>query len=254
MRIKSNLKTFKLPKSPHLVVASDVHVRTEHDERYLLLCQLVEEALRVGARGLVLNGDIFDFFFAWSPYFREKYARLLTGLDALSRTGADVWFVEGNHEFGMDALKSRFNFQVISGDGKVWVTNSGQKILIAHGDLLRPDPWYNLFRAIVRSNVVNVAAYLFPQRLLDRLTLWFATTSRKKDKYRVLNHAKIIDCGAVRLAEFSADQIVFGHFHYPYDEDLGGGKRLLSVASWDEPSCLVLGSDGSFIRVIPEMS
>lgn len=246
------LKSFQLPENPALIVASDVHVRTELDERYLLLCQLVESARVVGARSLILNGDIFDFFFGWGGYFRRKYGRLLVALDELVQSGAEVWFVEGNHEFGLTALREYHRFHVVSSEGRVWTGPQGQRILIAHGDLLRPDFKYDLFRRVIRSQIVNVAAFIFPQKFLDKLTLWFARTSRKKDKYRVLRHDRITESARNRLMESSADSIIFGHFHHPYDEDLGEGRRLLSVTSWDHPSCLVIDADGRIHRIHPQ--
>jgi UDP-2,3-diacylglucosamine hydrolase len=245
------LKAFHLPKEPQLVVASDVHVRTEGDDRYRLLCQLVDEARLVGAKALVLNGDIFDFFFGWGNYFRFKYSRLLNGLDELVKSGATVWFVVGNHEFGLEALQRHHRFSVIPCEGRVWEGAGGNRVLIAHGDLLRPDFWYNVFRAVFRSPVVNVLAWAFPQRLLDRITLWFASSSRKKDKYRVLNHERIIDAALLRLKYSGADAIIFGHFHHPYDETKGDGARFLSVSSWDNPSCIVVRADGTIERVHP---
>jgi len=245
------LKVFQLPNDPELIVASDVHIRTEDDDRYQLLCQLVDEARRVGAKAFVLNGDIFDFFFGWGTYFRFKYSRLLDGLDELAKSGATVWFVSGNHEFGLEALGQHHKFSVIPSEGRVWTAAGGRRVLIAHGDLLRPDFWYSLFRTAVRSPVVSLLAWAFPQGLLDKLTLWFASTSRKKDKYRVLNHEKIIESALMRLKESGAETIIFGHFHHPYDEIKDDSLRLLSVASWDSPSCLVISSDGTFIRVYP---
>jgi UDP-2,3-diacylglucosamine hydrolase len=245
-------KTFQLPENPALIVASDIHIRTEHDERYIMLCKLVETAQIVGAKSFVLNGDIFDFFFGWGQYFRKKYSRLLSALDDLSKSGAQVWFVEGNHEFGLAALNLHHGFEVVPSEGRVWIGPQGHRILIAHGDLLRPDFKYELFRNVMRSRLINILALAFPQRLLDRLTLWFATTSRKKDKYRVLNHDRITEFARRRLSEFKADSIIFGHFHHPYDEDLGEGRRLLSVASWDQPSCLVMDAHGVITRIHPQ--
>ncbi len=244
-------KFSELPAGASLVVASDVHIRSAEDERYELLCELIECSRQQGVKTFVLNGDIFDFFFGWGSYFSQKYGRLFAGLDALSGSGCDVWFVAGNHEFGMEPLARRFRFSIVPSEGRLWLGPDGRRVMITHGDLLRPDPWYDAFRAVVRSPLANVLAWIFPQRLLDRLTLWFATTSRKKDKYRVLNHEKIKTAAAAKLQENAADDIVFGHFHHPYDEDLGGGRRMLSVSSWDQPSCLVRGTDGQFRRVFP---
>ena len=245
------MKSFNLPENPALVIASDVHIRTPHDDRYTMLCELVEHAARVGAKSFVLNGDIFDFFFGWSSYFRTRYGRLLSGLDQLAGRGATVWFVEGNHEFGLTALSRHYRFDVVPSEGRVMLLPKSQRLLIAHGDLLSDDFWYKLFRTLMRSPMVNLLAAAFPQALLDRLTLWLASTSRKKDKYRELNHRKIIAGATQKLKAANADVIVFGHFHHPYDEKLEGQGRLLSVTSWDEPSCLVVTHDGEILRIKP---
>jgi UDP-2,3-diacylglucosamine hydrolase len=139
LRGTSRLASFKLPQSPALIVASDVHIRAATDERYELLCQLVEEAIRVKAKTFVLNGDIFDFFFGWRSHFRSKYKKLLMLMDNLVASGADVWFVEGNHEFALDGLNRHFRFKIVPSDGRIVMSPDGKRILVAHGDLLSPD-------------------------------------------------------------------------------------------------------------------
>lgn len=246
------MPTFTLPSKPALVVASDVHIRTPMDGRYELLCQLVEEATRVKAQAFVLNGDIFDFFFGWRSYFRSRYSRLLTLMDKLASSGAQVWFVEGNHEYGLDGLSRHFRFQIVASTGGVFISPTGKRILVAHGDLLSPDIYYRIFRRVMRSQFVNCLAYLVPQRLLERATLWLATGSRKKDQYRELKHEKIRSMATEQLREQCADVIIFGHFHYPYDEVLPDQGRLLSVTSWDQPSCLVVSQTGELLRLHPQ--
>jgi UDP-2,3-diacylglucosamine hydrolase len=245
------VQCFKLPSKPALVVASDVHISDPADDRYHLLCQLVEEAIRTRAQAFILNGDIFDFFFGWRSYFKHKYSKLLGLLDQLAANGSKVWFVEGNHEYALEGLIGHFRFQIVSSDGGIIASPDGKRILIAHGDLLSPDRNYRIFRGIVRSQFINFCAFLFPQKLLDRITLWLARTSRSKDKYRELNHDKIRAMATGKLREQCADVIIFGHFHHPYDEVLTDNGRLLSVNSWDEPSCIVVSQTGDIERVYP---
>ena len=243
-----------MPSKPALVVASDVHIRDANDGRYDLLCQLIEEATVARAQALVLNGDIFEFFFGWRSYFKKKYARLLNLLDSLAATGAQVWFVEGNHEYGLDGLNRNFRFQIVPSDGGIIIAPDGKRILVAHGDLLSPDLNYRIFRWVMRSQVVSFLAFLFPQTLLDRLTLWLAKTSRSKDKYRVLKHDKIRAMAANKMREQCADVIIFGHFHHPYDDRLQDSGHLVSVSSWDEPSCIVVSQNGDITRLYPQPS
>src|SRR3954469_15449501 len=86
-----------------LVVASDVHLRTLDDRRGELLVDALGR-LGHGVECLVLNGDVFDFCFGGSRYFRRKFAALGAILEAISRRGTRVVFVEGNHEFHLGEI------------------------------------------------------------------------------------------------------------------------------------------------------
>lgn len=239
--------SFSLPSDCELIVASDVHIQTAGDERDLALQNLVTAAMQAKAKAFVLNGDIFDFFFGWSSYFNKKYAGLFSKLEALAASGCKVWFVEGNHEFGVDRMKTK-GVRFIDGFGDVMTLASGTKVLIVHGDLMKHDPNYLAFRSVVRSRWFQTIAYLVPQFLLDLFTKWFAQTSRKKDKYRTLHHEKILATAKERLKDAGADAMVFGHFHHPYDERDEKGRIIMSVDSWDKPSCLVF-SHGTWQRI-----
>lgn len=239
---------FHLPETPDLVVASDVHIRTRDDERSVMLQQLIDEAKRVRAKVFVLNGDIFDFFFGWGPHFRTKHTAIFSRLESLAAEGCKIYFIEGNHEFGMDHMPT-VGVTFMDGFGDVLEAGDGSKILVVHGDLMKHDWKYLLFRALVRSRFVSFVASSIPQTWLDGFTLWLASTSRKKDRYRTLNHEAILACARNVLANEDAEHMIFGHFHHPYDADDGNGRRILSVDSWDVPSCLVL-KDRKFQRIV----
>lgn len=244
-----SFKNFSLPTDCDLVIASDVHIQTAGDFRDLALQNLIDAAIAANCRAFVLNGDIFDFFFGWSRYFQKKYSGIFSRLEQLAATGCQVWFVEGNHEFGMERMTTK-GVRFIDGFGDVLSLKDVTKVLIVHGDLMRHDPKYLAFRSVVRSKWFHTLAYLFPQVLLDRFTQWFAKTSRKKDKYRTLHHERIIASAKQRLDVAKADFMVFGHFHHPYDENVEHHKRILSVESWDVPNCLVF-CNGVWTRAYP---
>lgn len=122
-----------------LVVASDVHIKTAGDERDLALQDLVDAATATDCRSFVLNGDIFDFFFGWSRYFNRKYDGLFSRLETLAASGCQVWFVESNHEFGMERMTTK-GVRFIDGFGDVLTLRNAHRVLIVHGDLMRHDP------------------------------------------------------------------------------------------------------------------
>ena len=232
--------TFQFPESADLVVASDIHIRGPEDPRAKTLILLIETACKMKVKNFILNGDIFDFFFGWTPFFENLYGDIFRKLKQLSDSGCNIDFIEGNHEFGMDRLKVNYLKTWDSFGKSIRIENT--TIQIIHGDLMKYDWKYFAFRRIVRSNITNLIASLVPQSWLYHATLWFASTSRKKDKYRTLHHDRIIANAVDTLRKSSADHLIFGHFHHPYDEtitDQGKSKRLISVDSWDRPSCIV---------------
>jgi UDP-2,3-diacylglucosamine hydrolase len=229
-----------------LVVASDVHLRTLEDRRGELLVDALGRLGR-GVEWLVLNGDVFDFCFGGSRYFRRKFAGLGAILEAIATRGTRVVFVEGNHEFHLDEIGWR-GVEVV--DRPIVATlRDGTRVKIAHGDLVLDDPWYRAFRGLIKSRFIRTGASLLPGSWLDGYSLRHAAVSRSRDKYRTLDHARILGAFNRWLRDEEAQHGVIGHFHVPYAErrELGDGL-LLSVESWDNPNLLVYG-DGRFQRI-----
>lgn len=230
-----------------LVVASDVHLRHLDDERGRLLLDVLG---RLGPRveWLVLNGDICDFCFGDSRYFREKFARLGEALAGVAARGIKVLFVEGNHEFHMAAMGWRGVEVVVARDRAIRLS-SGEAIKLSHGDLLKGDKLYAAFRALVKSAFARWCAMRVPGKWLDWYALRHAVMSRAQDKYRTLDHAKILACFNRWLGDGEYDHGIIGHFHVPYAEKRETHDGLmLSVESWDRPNLLVYDG-GRFERV-----
>lgn len=221
-----------------LVLASDLHVREPEEHRARLLVDLIDRIDGATAY-FVLNGDVFDFYFGAGAYFRRKYAAIGAALERLSARGTRVLFIEGNHEFHMHEAGWQ-QVEIVTTRDLVLPLPSGTRVKITHGDLLSDDPLYRMFRALIKSQAVRAGAKLLPGAWLDAYAMRHASISRSRDKYRTLDHQKI-------LANFSqwlvtaptADHGIIGHFHVPYAEPHPHGGLMVSVASWDQPSVLV---------------
>lgn len=229
-----------------LVLASDLHVREPLDVRARLLLDLID---RIDGRTacFVLNGDVFDFCYGGGRYFRRKYEDIGAALERLAARGTRVVFVEGNHEFHMREAGWR-NVEIVVDRDLLVTLPSGVRIKITHGDLLSGDPLYAAFRALVKSRFARACANLIPGAWLDAYAMRHATISRSRDRYRTLDHARVLGHFARWLAEGApAEHGIIGHYHVPYAEPRAGGGLLLSVESWDRPSILVY-REGAFWR------
>lgn len=230
-----------------LVVASDIHLRSLDDERGTLLMDALAR-LGEGVEYLILNGDIFDFCYGGGAYFRRKFAPLGAALDRIAEHGTKVVFVEGNHEYFMERIGWQ-GVEIVTGDRYVATLSSGRRIAIGHGDLMIHEPLYLAFRAVVRSRLSDLGAGVVPGAWLDAYALKHAKLSRSRDKYRTLDHGKILAAFDRWLGTVGADHGVMGHFHVPYAERRPAADGLLvSVDSWDRPNLLVFDDD-AFRRI-----
>ncbi len=234
-----------------LLVASDVHMQDVGDPRGELLLDLIARIDPARTEVFLLNGDIFDFCFGKSPYYRAKFRPLGAALETLAAAGTRVVFVEGNHEFAMGAIDWR-GVEVRKEKNFLLELGDGARIRITHGDLLIDDRLYRIFRWFVKSGFLAACALLVPGRWLDALTLRYAKSSRAQDQYRTLDHQKILGAFNVWLDEGAFDHGIIGHFHVPYGERRTGAAGLMvSVDSWDKPNALVFDG-GVFSRVFLE--
>lgn len=238
--------------SAELVVVSDVHLRAAGDSRYRILLELIASIGKT-TEYFVLNGDIFDFCFGDSAFFRAKFHDLGVALDQLAKTGVKVVFIEGNHEFHIDEL-GWTNIEIISSHSRSVKLRSGVHIKIGHGDLITDDRLYRAFRGLIKSNFVRQFAKRIPGRWLDGYALRHAKFSRSQDRYRTLDHHRILRAFSRFLRDGDYDHGIIGHFHVPYAEKRETSDGLmLSVESWDRPNALTYAG-GSFYRLFFDKS
>lgn len=242
-----NRLTTTLTLDSPLVVASDVHLRLPDDDRSRLLLDVFQR-LGPSVEYLVLNGDIFDFCLGDSEYFRKKFRVIGEALGRVAQRGVKVLFVEGNHEFHLDRIGWE-GVEVIQTYDLTLTLKSGERIKVTHGDLLTNEPLYRVFRALVKSSFARVAAQFVPGSWLDAYAMKHATMSRSQDKYRRLDHERILGAFNRWLAASDCDHGIIGHFHVPYAErhETRAGL-MLSVESWDRPNLLVY-ERGEFQRI-----
>ena len=235
------------PFASVLVLASDIHIREPGDPRESLLLSVLER-LSPEVEHLVLNGDIFDFCFGDSDYFRHKFRMLGRALEAVAARGTIVHFVEGNHEFHMEAMGWR-GVRIVKDEALALTLHDGTKIKLTHGDLLGGDPLYGLFRSVIKSRFIRSLARLVPGPWLDAYALSHARMSRATDRYRQLDHHRILSAFDRWLGREGFDHGVIGHFHVPYAEPrIDRPGLLLSVHSWEHPNLLVYQPGSGFRR------
>jgi UDP-2,3-diacylglucosamine hydrolase len=219
-------------------VISDVHLghAPESVERSLLEFL---RALSPRAGSLMINGDLFEFWFEWRSVVPRSGVRVLAALMDLRDAGVPMTMVAGNHDcWGGEVLRDAgVSFMTGPWEGSM----AGWRARVEHGDGLRgkEDRGYRALRRVLRNPVAIRAYRMLHPDLATRLAMGSSQASRNyqpRDEGRGLR--------AVAAAELARqpelELLVYGHSHVPTLERMPSGQIYANAGSWlDTPTYLV---------------
>ena len=195
------------------------------------------------ARSLVINGDLFDFWFEWRHAVPRAGVRVLGELARIRESGIPVLWIAGNHDFGGGAvLRDELGLDYHMGPWRGQV--GGWDAVIEHGDGLREkeDAPYRLLRAVIRHRwSVTLFRWLHPDfgTWIARQCSHTSRHTRPRDGgegLRQVAHARLGTAGA-------PDLLIFGHSHLSTLERVHRGVFANPGAFMDAPR---------FLRIVPE--
>jgi UDP-2,3-diacylglucosamine hydrolase len=237
---------FAPPASPTLdapaYVISDAHLgfATRDVERSLIgfLRQLHGRA-----SSLIINGDLFEFWFEWKRVMPRGTFRVLAAIADLRESGVPVLMVAGNHDcWGGDILRDDVgvDFRVDPWEGML----GGWRARVEHGDGLRgaEDRGYRALRTVIRH---PVSRWLFRWIHPDVGTAIASRTSHTSRTYQARDGgAGLRAAAAKRLGDHpELELLIYGHTHVSELRRIGGAVYA-NAGSWlDQPT---------FLRVTPQ--
>ena len=138
--------------SPPCYIISDVHLGHASDDIERSLLGFLR-ALPGRAGSLLINGDLFEFWFEWRSVVPRSGVRVLAALMDLRDAGVPMTMLAGNHDcWGGDVLRSAgVDFRLGPWTGSV----AGWNGLVDHGDGLRDkeDRGYRFLRHVLRNRL-----------------------------------------------------------------------------------------------------
>lgn len=232
-------------------IVSDIHLgavprETERAFRGFL------DHVKTEAASLLVNGDLFDFWFEYRSVILREHFRVVAKLAEVVEAGVPVTFVGGNHDaWAGSFLRDDVGVAVV--DGPVEMTLGGRRALVAHGDGVgKGDFKYRALKTVIRSRA-SVAAFrsLHPD-LGRRIALKASTTEHKAahqggaDRARTLGRARFIQEWATeRLRENPAlEMVVAGHAHLAAVEEVLPGRFYVNAGDW-------IGARHTFLMLPP---
>jgi len=189
--------------------------------------------LRGRAGSVVINGDLFEFWFEWRSVIPRPAFRVLAALADLVESGAPVLWIAGNHDcWGGDVLRNDVGVDYHVGAWKGEL--AGWKTMIEHGDGLRAieDRKYRRLRTVIRHPAsIWAFRHLLHPDFGSRLAAGSSHASRTyqaRDGGRGLREVAM----AQLAAEPSVDLVIYGHSHVAALERAPGGSVYANAGSW----------------------
>lgn len=225
------------------LILSDVHVGAVPSATERAVLDFFDYTVDVAA-GLVINGDMFDVWFASEQFVPHAYVRVLAALAHVVERGVPVYFVSGNRDvagWGGRVLQDDFGIKVLPDPTRLQI--AGRPALVAHGDGVRagdPHGYRKPWALLRHPAVVWAAHHLLPSDWL------FRTLSRRSGtRVWVARHARGEPTGpkarapqieAWARAELARDPdlslVVCGHSHLPALREVGSGRYYVNAGDW----------------------
>jgi UDP-2,3-diacylglucosamine hydrolase len=201
------------------------------------------QALPGRAGSLIINGDLFDFWFEWKKVIPRRSFRILAALADFKDAGGEILWIAGNHDcWGGSMLRDEVGVDYHVGEWKGKL--AGWRTRIEHGDGLRDkeDRGYRALRAVLRNRLaIGAFRWIHPD-----LSTWLASGSSQASRTYLASADRGAGLRSIAIAELMAnkylDLIIYGHSHVAALERAAPGRGVYANAgSWlGAPTFLVI--------------
>ena len=217
--------------APCLIV-SDAHIGVAPTDVERSLLAFLRQA-RHAAGSVVVNGDLFEFWFEWRSVIPRRGYRILAALADLADASIPVLWVAGNHDgWGGEVLRQDVGVTYHVGPWRG--TIAGWRTLIDHGDGLRDveDRKYRAMRRVIRHRLpVWMFRHLLHPDWASRLANGTSHASRTyvpRDGGRGLHDVAM----GMLASDPSIDLLVFGHSHVAALDRAATGAIYANAGAW----------------------
>lgn len=229
-----------LPAPAYII--SDAHLGFAHRDVERSLLRFFRH-LHGRAGSLIINGDLFEFWFEWKHVMPRGAFRVLAALADLHDAGIPVLMVAGNHDcWGGEILRDDAGVDFRTGpfDG----TLGGWRTRVEHGDGLRgrEDRGYRMLRAVLRNRLAIRLFRLVHPDLGSAVANRTSHTSRTYVARDGGSGLRVI-AESYLASHLDVELLVYGHSHVPELRRLGTGVYA-NAGSWLEKP--------TFLRITPE--
>lgn len=229
------------------VVVSDIHLGAIRPANEAAFLRFLERVPDLGDE-LLINGDLFDFWYEYGEVVPRGHFRVLSALHQLIRAGIPIRYLGGNHDaWAGSFLSDEVGIDIV--DGPAILEVGGRRAYVAHGDGLGGGDWgYRFLKWSSRSRAGRFAFRLLHPGLGIPLARLASSTEGKaaRGESHVSSRAPRLEDFAHDLlaAREDLDLVIFGHVHQPVLEEVRPGRFYLNAGDWiDSCTYALVSSD-----------
>lgn len=190
---------------------SDIHLginNKKSEEKFLSFLATIREE-----DSLFIIGDLFDYFLEYSSVIPKDCLKILTKLGELQQKGVKIYFLSGNHDYGISKfLKREFNF--IIGEKYFDKIIENKRVYIAHGDFIDNSFLTRLSRFMTKNSLNQFLYSLIHPDIGLPLAHFFISFARKKGGNSNLKDA-FYKFAREKILKENYDIVILGHLHIP---------------------------------------
>jgi len=181
--------------------------------------------------GLLIVGDLFDFWFEYRHAIPKGHFGVMHALASITRRGVPVLYFGGNHDFWAgDYLRDEIGMQVA--DGPRTFAIQGRRIFVAHGDGLgRGDLGYKIMKGILRNRACIALYRSIHPDIGIPFAYRFSAVSRHFTEPREIIIPKLVRGIARPRFARGEDLVVIGHVHEPAHLRMAEGDFVI-LGDW----------------------
>ena len=188
------------------------------------------------ARRIILNGDLFDFWFEYRWGITRGHEDVLARLEEIVEGGVPVTLVGGNHDWwGGRYLREEIGLEVLQSPERRRI--AGRLAFLAHGDGLGDgDRGYRILKRVLRSPLTRFAYGLLPVGVGDRIARGVSNTEARWEQWGPRQEAR-----SAALEAWAADKlrrepeldlVLLGHTHLPMIREVQPGRWYVNSGDW----------------------
>jgi len=216
------------------VLFSDAHIRG-HDDPNLAPLIAFLESLHGQVDRVVVVGDLFHTWFGFRSVVFDEYVPLLGALHSLRRSGVEIVYVTGNHDFE----PGRYLEEILRAemhDTEMVLRADGQKAYVAHGDLVDTgDRQYRFLRRLLRNRTTRWIARRLPPSWIWRIAQWLSVQYAGDQSDTRKSMAGMFRAYAASKLKEGYSIVILGHLHLPAFERIAEGPEggtYINLGDW----------------------